>query len=409
MKIEIPEELGEISQVFENPGSDKTIIIMPQKAMDRYSYEKGIFRTLEYLAKTYGLKLAMPEGASGKLDVSWFKAFPDNEIKAKVSDDFMKKGEITGLEHLMITTEYPIEAWGIEDTALWKKSADLLKTAQPTIGYFLMITDKIKGHILSLREKASDPSLELDQAIQSYNEGMLKINDYFFYLEKKAISVGINLKIEYPDYFRVLESFKNPWGHVYQMQARALIEALSGMTGQSESKKDDTEEEILSPKKALSRLAYSEDETKIIKELRLKLCDNENQSILANLYGNIKLLVNLTHMQGTPYQFSEFKHKRHEFSSEYFQNALSKYEVRLTEEDIETLDTFVPIMERFYELAKQRQIHDVNKAIEYMENTGNNLGVMLIMGFNTRGIMDVLEQKAIAYYVIMVNEVKFNE
>lgn len=407
LKIEIPDELGEISQVFENSDSDKAIIIIPQKAIDRYNYEKGICRILEYLAKNYNLKLAMPEGAEGKLDVTWFKAFQNGEIKAKVSDDFMKKGEITGLEHLMMTTDYPIEGWGIEDRTIWLESAQLLTTAQSTIEHFLIAVDRIKHLIFSLREKTSDPSLDLDLTIQKYERREMEINNYFFYLDQKAINIGIDLKTEYPDFYQTIESFRNPWGHVYQAQARALREAFLNISGQSKSSEE--EEKTLSPKEVITQLAFSEDETKLVKELRLRLCDNENHRELANLYGNIDILVNLTHMQGTPYQFSEFKKKRYEFSSQYFQEVLSKYGIILTEEDILALDAHVPIMEKFYELTRQRHLHYVNKSIEYMDGTGNDLGVMLIMGFNMLGILNLLKQKEISYYVITVNEVESGE
>jgi len=88
MKIDIPEKLGEISRQFINDMSDKTIIIIPQKAFDRYSHEKGICNVLNYLATTYKLKLAMPEGATGVLDVSLLKTMPDTEVRYKVSDTF---------------------------------------------------------------------------------------------------------------------------------------------------------------------------------------------------------------------------------------------------------------------------------------------------------------------------------
>jgi len=300
----------------------------------------------------------------------------------------------------MITTDHPFEALGIEDEDLWKKSGHLLSIAQSNIRYFLTVANKIKNYILSLRVKLSDTSLEIDKQIEKYNEEVININDYFLYLKKKANSVDIDLNKNYPNFILALKTFKNPYMHLYY-NISSLMNTIH-----NESKRDKGKELIISPKKAISRLVESEEITKLERELRTQMC-MENHLQIIKLFNNIELLINLTNMQGTPYQFLEFKKNRHEFSSDFFKEELLNYSILLEEKDMEILDTFVPIMEKFYELTKQRQIHYVKKSIENMDKTYNNLAAMLVMGFNTNGISNLLSEKyKITNYVVNIKEEK---
>jgi len=88
------------------------LVIHIQDVHCNYEAQSNIAKILESLARRYGLSLVAVEGAEGAIDTSWFKAFPDEEVRKEVADYFMKRGEITGPEFLSITTGYPLRLFG---------------------------------------------------------------------------------------------------------------------------------------------------------------------------------------------------------------------------------------------------------------------------------------------------------
>ena len=106
-KIVIPADTGLVKSKF--TGKNDKLIIHIQDAHCNYEAQTNIAKILENLIKNYSLSLVSVEGADGFIDTSWFKAFPDDEVRKEVATYFMKKGEITGPEFLSITTDYPMK------------------------------------------------------------------------------------------------------------------------------------------------------------------------------------------------------------------------------------------------------------------------------------------------------------
>ena len=96
--IVIPREFGLVKSKF--TGKDDRLVIHIQDAHCNYEAQSNIVKILENLNKNYNVSLVSVEGADGVIDTSWFKAFPDDEVRKEVADYFMKKGEITGAEFL---------------------------------------------------------------------------------------------------------------------------------------------------------------------------------------------------------------------------------------------------------------------------------------------------------------------
>ena len=71
------------------------------------------------------------EGAEGIVDTSWFKAFPDAEIRKEVATYFMKKGEITGAEYFSITSDYSGTIFGAETREHYIKNLKAFTKTSP--------------------------------------------------------------------------------------------------------------------------------------------------------------------------------------------------------------------------------------------------------------------------------------
>lgn len=105
--VVVPRDFGLVKSKFN--GNSGKLIIHIQDAHCNYEAQSNIVKILEGLIKNYSLGLVSVEGADGFIDTSWFKAFPDDEVRKEVADYFMKKGEITGPEFLSITTNLPFK------------------------------------------------------------------------------------------------------------------------------------------------------------------------------------------------------------------------------------------------------------------------------------------------------------
>ena len=104
--------------------------------------------------------------------------------------------------------------------------------------------------------------------------------------------------------------------------------------------------------------------------------------------------------------FNEFKEKRHEFSSQYFSECLSRYNVNLSTNVIESMNNLVPLMEQFYELAEQRQEIYVDKTLAAMDENKQKLVAMSFTGFNAPGVLNLLNKKRISHHCIATNDSK---
>ena len=107
--------------------SDK-IIVHIQDAHCNYEAQSNINRILDQLWQDYGVKMISVEGAEGIVDTTWFKAFPDAEIRKEVADYFMKKGEITGAEFFSINTDYDGTIYGAEEREYYVKNLKAFTT-----------------------------------------------------------------------------------------------------------------------------------------------------------------------------------------------------------------------------------------------------------------------------------------
>jgi len=101
--IKVAVDFGTLKSKY--AGSGDKIIIHIQDAHCNFEAQQNITKILDHMVKNYGVDMICVEGAEGVVDTSWFKAFPDEEIREEVATYFMKKGEITGTEFYSIISD----------------------------------------------------------------------------------------------------------------------------------------------------------------------------------------------------------------------------------------------------------------------------------------------------------------
>ena len=197
--IGIAIDCGTIKSLHQASGNK--VIIHIQDAHCNYEAQQNINRILEQLSAECGVNMISVEGAEGLVDTSWFRAFPDAEIRKEVATYFMKKGEITGAEFFsIISDDYNGTIFGAEDREAYIKNLKAFTTTypyKPTIENFfqdtLTIANRLKAIIYPKKLKA------LDLKIRAFDNKEIELSEFAGYLNKSIKKNKINLN-DYPDF-----------------------------------------------------------------------------------------------------------------------------------------------------------------------------------------------------------------
>ena len=123
--IHIPQELGKVVEVYQNPDHDNSrLIVYIQDLHTNPEATLNLAGILEILVRDYNLGLVCSEGADGVVDTSSVSSFPDPEVRKKVARLFVDSGELTGEEYLSITKYPDLPIWGIENKDIYFKNIE---------------------------------------------------------------------------------------------------------------------------------------------------------------------------------------------------------------------------------------------------------------------------------------------
>ncbi|MBI4431070.1 MAG: hypothetical protein HY587_05110, partial [Candidatus Omnitrophica bacterium] len=115
-QITIPGEIGTIEEVYQ--GKSNQFVIFIQDAHVNYSAQKSIASIIAYLTAEHGISLVGQEGGEGEIDTTLLHAFPIQEVKEKVMDRYLRRGEIGGAEYLSITGKEEFNLVGVDERKL---------------------------------------------------------------------------------------------------------------------------------------------------------------------------------------------------------------------------------------------------------------------------------------------------
>ncbi|KJJ83816.1 hypothetical protein OMAG_002319 [Candidatus Omnitrophus magneticus] len=149
--IDIPYNMATKGEVFS--GKDDRMIFHIQDAHASLSAQYSIVELLDNLSQNYNLDLIALEGASGYIDTSILKTFPDEKIKKGTAEYLMKEGRLGATEFFSVTREKNIPLYGIENNELYQKNVQDFCVVVETRAKKLEMIDKLLGQLKSLEEK----------------------------------------------------------------------------------------------------------------------------------------------------------------------------------------------------------------------------------------------------------------
>ena len=444
-KIVIPREFGLVKSKF--TGTSDRLIVHIQDAHCNYEAQSNIAKILENLVKNYNVTFVSVEGADGAIDTSWFKAFPDEEVRKEVADYFMKKGEITGPEFLSITTDYPIKLFGAETRSYYIDNLNAFTSSYPlkadTEKYYNDIKsalNKLKGYIYN------DELKSLDVKAADYESKSMQFNDYVRFLQDLAEKHKINLRA-YENFFRlvsVLVYEKKIDFNVTDKERNTLIDdiskriskdVLTELVSQSLSFKSGkiSSAEYYSYLKNLAikngvdlakdypnlynytiyNSAYSRIENeKLFSDIKAveiaikeKVFQNDDQRTLEKLSRHIDILIGLVNIKLMNGDFDYYQAHKAEFSPEVFSDFIKSKTIQYglayeIDPPSDAVANSIPKLEDFYTIAIKRDKALIDNTLNAMDKEKQKVAVLITGGFHSEGMSKLLEKEKISYMVV---------
>ncbi|MCK4463334.1 MAG: hypothetical protein KAU58_03380, partial [Candidatus Omnitrophica bacterium] len=443
--VTISKDIGSIKSRYEGKG--EKLIIHIQDAHCNYEAQINIAKIIKGLIRQYNIDFVAVEGADGVVDTSWFKAFPDNEIRKEVADYFMKKGEITGAEFLSITSDYPFTIYGAENRKYYIKNLNSFLETHPYKDEFLKYYASVKTVLNKLKRFIYTKELiHLDRKITRHKNKEIKFSDYAEYLKKIAESknIGISKYENFKVLSETLKYEKNIDFDVVNEERANLIDELSKKLpkdklaklvnksvafklGKIESNsfysyltKVAGENDISLAKKYnnLTRyIIYARIYSKINTEklfdeidllttsLKEKMFVNDDQEELDRLWANVNIIVGFMNIELTNKEYEYYLANKEEFVPDKFNNFIEKnssrfglaYDIGKTPLE---LNHIFPKLVDFYEIALKRDNMLIKNMFKGMRGKKTDIAILVTGGFHTKGITNLLKQQDVSYIVI---------
>jgi len=443
--IGLPKDIGSVKSRHE--GGGRKLVVHIQDAHCNYEAQSNIANILEHFIKNYDIKFVAVEGADGIVDTSWFKEFPDAEIRNEVADYFMKKGEITGAEFLSITSDYPFAIYGAEDKKYYIENLNTFLASYPYKEQFNKYYKDVKTALEKLKRFIYTKELMvLDRKVNAHKAKEIKFADYTSYLGSTAKSQGIDTG-KYENFKILTETFRYEkdinFDSVNEERTRLIDElgkilskddlsklvnkSLEFKLGKIDANKFYTDLAKFARKSDISLSArygnlsrymiysriYSRiDSEKLFEEINLlvtalkeKMFTNDSQKKLDTLMRNINIIIGFMNIELTNGEYEYYLANKNDFSPDKFHDFLNQNSPRfglsydVKEIPPELVDVFPKLVD-FYTIAMKRNEILIKNMFNGMSGKKTDTAVLITGGFHTKGIAEILERKNVSYIVV---------
>jgi len=446
LRLTVPPEFGSVIQYHK--GREEGLIVLIQ---DRHADEiaqLNIANIIDTMEDNYNIELLCLEGASDRLDTSFYDNIPDTKAKEITSRFYVHEGLFTGAEYYKISNkDKEIAAYGVEDKDLYFKHAAAYKKHSANteeMGFYLQTLsrslDTLKPHILS------EPLKLIDNKEQAYEDKQISLGEFVTYITKEAIGKDIQLSA-YPN----LEVFSQAVSiekiidfEKAESRRDDLVKALSSML------KDDALNTLLKNSldfklNKISASAYYEYIEDIVNQNKdsinkvsykqlfayidyIKLSDKVDNIVLFDeIDSALKNIKTLHYTNDTERLFDDYLR--------YIELSSELYDLKLTEKNVDELGvirkavnmsqvvSFINKQSKryninsnianppadneafknaldYYELALKRDIALISNTLRRMAVSGKDSSMLVAGGFHTQGIVNILKRFDISYIVV---------
>ncbi len=443
----MPSYLGQVKHIASC--NSRKIIFHIQDAHCNDPAQLKIAEIIDYLAREYDIKLVNLEGGEGEYDLSIFTDIQNRKLRKKVSDYFLKHGEINGAEFFAINTPDRVRLYGIEDAEhyienlnAYRKTLKLKPGIDKGLKDLSQIIDSLKTKIYS------EKLLELDRKYEDYKHRELDFKTYVSYLVDESRGRGVNLKKFENIYLldKVFELEKDINFKKCNRERDAILDKLQKMLSKLEVQ--ELVKKVLDFKLgSITQTEFYTYLTRKVKELNIELGMSSNlklyigyitiyesidkDMVFAELEGledavketlfesgfqrqlntlsrRLEIIKGISDISLTRDEYRIYLARRDEFKLRNFTSFIQKEAPKYNtpsriEKDIEGLDRYLNKMQDFYRCADRRDLAFVENSKWIMGASKADMAIMISGGFHTDGLKELCKRNNISYIAILPN------
>lgn len=438
----VPAKYGSVRNIHLNPKSDKWVIHI-QDAHCNLDAQQNISNILRKMLGKNRLDLVLLEGASGKIDPSVLKDYPDKTSRNNVSDYLLKSADISGSEYFLITQDSNVPVMGMENNEVYVNNLKVLWKVMDLKPENNSILDKLSDFVDKYKPQVySGKLLEFDKLYLAFRNHSLEIEDYLnFFKANTEISeekfpditkinkinslkrnINFNrLEEETHEVFNILSTnlTRDKLGELFRLNLAFKVgEVTAGefycylvnLIKTEKLDKTGLENIYLYGKLALDY--ESVDQQNLYRELNsledfytARLFRNRKEK---NLFKINKICMVLRDFFNLTLSFCDkefFMSNKDLFSKDaiiaLFKDIAEGNGINELEPYIVALDKNIGQVGEFYELAHKRDEILVKNAITEIEKNKSKWTVLIAGGFHTDGICELLNSKEVNYAVVV--------
>ena len=442
--IYIPEDLAQIET--KNFDNSKEIIFNLQDCHSSLSAQYSIVNILKKLLNNYEMNIVAIEGASGYIDTSILKSFPDKKIKEEAAAALMKEGKLSAGEFFSIVTDEDVALYGVEDEALYSRNLESFrqlyrdnKVALKDVKKILRIVEKAEEAVYSKElsmfifksrlHAASKISFEIygkyllelcsQKKIESSN-----IKNITSFLEVINIEKGIDFNAATLESKELLSDLMDiaSKGELEGMVLKTLefnkdkigpVEYHDWLFSFAKQKGKDISEylslleyvDYIKHYQTLDIIGLQSDIDLLEEQILDELFDGKKDRELYQQAKLIQLIKALFSIQLTPKNVAYVEEHLSKFNEDNIKSVLSG---TYNNEKSEFLNLNIPkIRSRamvaldFYIIAEKRNIAMISNTIKNMRSEGKNIAALISGGHHSRGLSKLMQEKGVSYFILM--------
>ncbi|MFC1566995.1 hypothetical protein ACFL4A_04045, partial [bacterium] len=432
---------GKITQTFSGNSSAKEVIVI-QDIHCEPSVQKNTAKIIESLKNTYKSKLKVigVEGTpAGEIDTSIISSIRNTKARNQFVEHFTQKGYFSGPEiYSLLNTDKDVRLYGVENFDLYLKNFKAFEKAVPYKAKLHRIIKCMENDIyVQKRKNYTQEIRQFDNIKNKYSNQKIGLTQYLNFLIEKAKSFKINISQKYKniDSFLKVRTIKN---QINESNLVFEINSISQSFYKLLSKHEITRLKAYGINKAESYYIYMKElvdqkNIKLSKDLQnldmyfkyleykektneLKLLEELESfeyEILFSMTKNNPELSKLLQIEQKLKILSQFINTRAssedaklwlENRTQYLKN-LREYLFKMNRystyiEESKTIMELENLMSEFYESANERNEHIVNNLLK---SGKSEKYVLVIGGYHSQGITQILRSKGLNYKVIIPN------
>lgn len=360
--IALPERLGKIDEVFlpEKMPPDSPFVVYLQDAHSNLGAQRRIAEVTRELADKLKIETILVEGGSSEADLSELRAFPNQEIKGRATEFWLKEAVLTGVEREAIVGPKIYRFFGIENEELYEKGGRYFIEAQSRSTSFLDSLRPLVQENEKNRKKYFNKRLyEFEELISKFEE-KTELVSLVSLLANKARNLHINR-----------------WKY---LEIEKLIDLIILEMNSSESERFFEIQRTLDPRKLFAELES------LKSEVKERLFQTDAERAIDEEHQVLRALQAIVSLKASPADFDYFL-KRRELITKYVEKA---------KVDLTALTS----AEAFYRSAHERDRKMFENIRAILGENRIKRAILVTGGFHARGLTGEFRKHNIPYVLI---------